>query len=183
MGGLATLCGRIKRGLKPRQEVGPALIENRRYTLVVDVAWKSTEGIPLKAAFRKSFLVTAPEDRPLDVKDWKLDLPAAGTRDPLRVRFPRIMDHALLERMIRLQSDTNASLAGFISIAQQETHWLFTPERPWQAGRHRLLVDTRLEDVSGNSVGRPFEIDLLRPVERQTKAETVEVPFTIVGQK
>src|SRR5262249_20228739 len=47
--------GRIKRGLKPREEVGPALEEGKRYTLVIDRAWSDAEGNPLKETHRKTF--------------------------------------------------------------------------------------------------------------------------------
>ena len=40
--------GRIKRGLKPREEVGPALEEGKSYTFVVDRAWHDAQGDSLK---------------------------------------------------------------------------------------------------------------------------------------
>src|SRR5207247_6148629 len=36
--------GRIKRGVQPLEEVGPALQEGRRYTLVIDQVWKDGAG-------------------------------------------------------------------------------------------------------------------------------------------
>src|SRR5207249_867063 len=41
------------------------------------------------------------------------------------------------------------------------------------------VIDTRLEDLAGNSVGRPFEVDVFRPVEREVKAEAVKLPFRV----
>ncbi|MCH7864908.1 MAG: hypothetical protein IIC56_06820, partial [Proteobacteria bacterium] len=35
--------GRIKRGLKPHEEVGPALKPGRRYTLEIDAHWLNAE--------------------------------------------------------------------------------------------------------------------------------------------
>ena len=43
----------------------------------------------------------------------------------------------------------------------------------WRAGPHLLLVDRALEDLAGNSVGRPFEVDVFGPVERRVTAEVV----------
>ena len=42
-----------------------------------------------------------------------------------------------------------------------------------------LNADTRLEDLSGNSIGRPFEVDVLRPVDRVVKEERAKVPFRV----
>src|SRR5216683_1905790 len=92
--------GRIKRGLKPREEVGPALEEGKSYTLVIDRDWIDAEGNPLKESFRKSFRAGPPDDNPIDPKTWKLQPPAPGTRAPLHVIFPKPLDPALLERVI-----------------------------------------------------------------------------------
>ena len=51
--------------------------------------------------------------------------------------------------------------------------WSFVPEKPWAAGRYSLVIDTTLEDLAGNSIGRPFEVDLFNPVRRTLKAPTV----------
>jgi len=40
-------------------------------------------------------------------------------------------------------------------------------------------VDTRLEDLAGNNISRPFEVDAFHPVQREVKAETVSVNFEI----
>jgi hypothetical protein len=171
--------GRIKRGLKPREEAGPILEEGKRYTLVIDRAWLDAEGAPLKEGFRKTFTAGAPDDAPPDPKAWKLGPPAAGTRAPLRVAFPKPMDHALLQRLLWVADAGGAKVAGKVAVAERETVWLFTPAGPWRAGAYHLVADTRLEDLAGNSIGRPFEVDVLRPVERKVKTETVRVPFRV----
>jgi hypothetical protein len=171
--------GRIKRGLKPREEAGPVLEEGKRYTLVIAQTWNDAEGVPLKESFRKSFSVAAPDDKPPDVKTWKLKPPPAGTRTPLGVTFPKSMDHALLQHVIQVTDPTGKKVAGKVSVTERETLWRFTPSKPWSAGAYHLAVDTRLEDLAGNSIGRPFEVDVLRPVERTVKTETVKVPFTV----
>jgi hypothetical protein len=49
---------------------------------------------------------------------------------------------------------------GQITVAHGERRWLFTPDQPWAKGLYLLRVGTVLEDLAGNSVGRPFEVDL-----------------------
>ena len=41
------------------------------------------------------------------------------------------------------------------------------------------MVDTALEDLVGNSIASPFEVDVFRPVTRRDEAETVAIPFTV----
>src|SRR2546425_7490559 len=62
--------GRIKRGLKPREELGPPLEEGKTYAFVVDRDWLDAEGNPLKESYRKSFRVGPPDDSPPDPKTW-----------------------------------------------------------------------------------------------------------------
>jgi hypothetical protein len=171
--------GRIKRGLKPREEVGPVLEEGKKYTLVIDKAWQDAEGNPLKEGYRKSFSVGAPEERQVFTRDWKIKPPSAGTRGALRVTFPRSMDHALLNRMVWLADASNKKLAGKVEVTEKETVWSFTPEKSWVPGTYHLVADTQLEDLAGNSIARPFEVDVLRKVERTIKAETVKVEIKV----
>jgi hypothetical protein len=171
--------GRIKRGLKPREEFGPVLEEGKRYTLVIDRALEDANGSPLKETFRKSFRAAAPDDAQPDPKTWKVQPPTAGTRKPVNVTFPKPMDQALLERLVWVVDDRDQKLAGKLTITEEETVWQFTPEKAWQAGTYQLVADTRLEDLAGNSIARPFEVDVFRPVEREVKKETVKVPFKV----
>ena len=171
--------GRIKRGLKPREEVGPVLEEGKSYTLVIDRAWPDAEGNPLKESFQKKLRAGPPEDRPVDPQTWKLQPPPAGTSEPLTVRFPRPLDHALLGRVMWVIGADGRRLDGTVSITDEETRWYFTPKQPWQAGAYRLVAETTLEDLAGNRIGRPFEVDVLRPVQRGLKAETVQLPFQV----
>src|SRR5690606_22998765 len=80
--------GRVKRGLKPREEDGPILEEGRSYKLIIDASWPDAAGNDLKARYSKSFKVAAPDDDPPDTATWKLQAPAAGTTSPLTVVFP-----------------------------------------------------------------------------------------------
>jgi hypothetical protein len=171
--------GRIKRGLKPREEVGPALEEGKSYILVIDRDWNDADGNPLKESYRKSFRARPPDDNPIDVKTWKLKPPSAGTRNPFQVAFPKPLDHALLERVISVANSTGHQVVGTVAVTDNETRWSFTPQKPWQPGSYNLTADTTLEDLAGNSIGKPFEIDVFHPIQRQVKSETVRIPFQI----
>jgi hypothetical protein len=169
--------GRIKRGLVPLNEAGPNIQEGRRYTLSISRDWQDATGSPLAAAFSKPFRVVADEREPVDPAKWRIDAPNEGTRDPLVVTFPRPLDFALLQRTIAVSGAT-----GKVEVTRGETEWRFTPDAPWKAGAHELIVETSLEDVAGNRVGRPFDVDTFREVTKQIETPTVSVPFRI-GRK
>jgi hypothetical protein len=170
--------GRIKRGLKPREDLGPVLEAGKKYTLVIDRDWSDARGDPLAETYRKAFVAVAAAEEPPDPKAWTIHAPAAGTSRPLEVRFPGPLDHALLQRLLRVTDADGREVPGRVTVSDQETRWHFTPTRPWQAGEYRLTADTALEDLAGNSIGRPFEVDVVGPA-RPTAAKTVTLPFSV----
>jgi hypothetical protein len=171
--------GRIKKGLKPREEFGPILEAGKTYTLMVDSNWTDAEGNPLRQEYRKVFRAVAAQERSPDPKTWTVELPPASSRLPLTVRFPGPLDHALLERMLGVANAQGVKVAGAVAVIDHETGWQFTPVEPWEAGGYRIVIDTRLEDSAGNSLRRPFEVDIFHRIEREVKVETVQLPFRI----
>jgi hypothetical protein len=169
--------GRIKRGLKPREEVGPVLEEGRSYTLVIDSHWPDAQGNPLGGSYRKHFECGPPEDRPIDPEEWRLQTPDEGARGALLVRFPRPLDHALLERTLTVKTADGNPVAGAVAITDGEKCWRLTPRQPWHKGAYQLLVDKDLEDLAGNRIGQPFEIDVFRPA--PVHPHSAVVPFRI----
>jgi hypothetical protein len=166
--------GRIKRELKPREEIGPSLEEGKSYVLTVDREWHDAEGRPLASGFRKAFKAVGPDEKQPDPARWTLTAPGAGTRDPLVVVFDEPLDHAMLGRVLEV-----AGVPGRIEIDREETRWRLHPEKPWTAGRHALQVDTLLEDLAGNSLAKPFEVDVFRPIERRVVSKTITLPFDV----
>ena len=171
--------GRIKSGLKPREELGPVLEKGKTYTLVIDRAWNDAEGRPLKETFRKTFRAAAAVEERLDAQTWKLTAPTAGTRVPLIVSFPRPLDFALLHRMIKVENAQGQVVDGAVEVTDQETRWRFTPKSNWPTGTFHLVADTQLEDLVGNNLSRPFEVDVFHPVQREIKTEKIKVPFEV----
>ena len=150
--------GRIKRGLKPREDVGPVLEAGRRYTLVVDGGWPDAAWRTLGAAFEKGYTVSAPAAERIDPSVWTLAPPAA--RDgALEVRFPRPLDRALLERSLAVADAAGRPVEGTAEVAAGEGGWRFTPSRPWPPGDYRLVVGPDLEDLAGNRPDRLFDTD------------------------
>ncbi|RUL86185.1 Ig-like domain-containing protein [Tautonia sociabilis] len=171
--------GRIKRGLLPREELGPVLEAGRSYELVVDPGWPDASGRPLASPFRKAFQAGPADETPPDPHSWRVTPPAAGSRDPLVVSFPEPLDHALAGRLLSVVDPSDRLVPGKVEVASAETRWVFSPERPWRAGTHRLRADTDLEDLAGNGIGRPFEVDVFDRVEQQVEARIIALPFEI----
>jgi hypothetical protein len=171
--------GRIKRGVKPREDLGPALEEGRSYRLVIDQAWLDARGAPLKGSFTKLFKVVAPDDRCPDPKTWKLESPPASSKEPLTVTFPEPLDHGMLRRLPRVVNEKGEPLAGQVRVDQGESRWQFTPAQPWQAGEYQLITATTLEDRSGNSIERPFELDVFNPIQKTVQPGEVKLPFMV----
>ncbi len=154
--------GRIKRGLPPREELGPILERGRAYTLEVDATWPDAEGAPLAGPFRKGFRAGPEDQGQPDPKTWTVAAPKGGTRDPLALTFPEPLDRALLESGLALVDARGDAVAGRASVLDDQAGWRFTPDAPWAPGEYRVEVDPDLEDLAGNSVRRPFEVDVQR---------------------
>ena len=171
--------GRVKRGLLPMEEAGVPVEEGKSYKLVVSEKWRDAEGLPLTQSFIKSFRVTAPDRDPPETNSWVLVVPKSGSREPLEVQFPEPLDRGLLERVIEIETIGGKVVAGSISIDRDETRWRFTPDEPWTAGRYYLAAAVYLEDLAGNSIERPFEVDIFEKVEERIERKQARVEFEV----
>jgi hypothetical protein len=161
--------------------MGPSLVEGRSYTLVVDAAWPDTNGLPLKETFRHTFRVGPADEHPLDPKGWTVRAPAAGSRDALEVVFPEPLDRGLLLRALGVSRPGGVAIAGDVEIAAGERQWRFTPKDPWRGGAHELVALAMLEDLAGNRIGRPFEVDQFERSDRSPEPERTTIPFVVGG--
>ena len=166
--------GRIKRGLLPLQEEGPAIEDGKRYTLVIDRAWLDANGTPLQQEYRKSFRVGPADRTPPDPAQWRVTAPRAGSSDPLVLDFPKPLDWALAQRLIDVPG-----VAGTVAIERGETQWRFTPQDTWKAGEYQLVIDTNIEDLAGNRIGKPFDVDVFERVTKRVVQKTVSLSFRV----
>jgi hypothetical protein len=169
--------GRIKRGLKPREDSGPALEEGKSYTLAIDADWPDAEGRPLREGLQVKFRVVAPDEKQPDPRKWTVTPPRAGSTDPLAVEFDEPLDEAMLHRSLVVRDPQDKPVEGRIEIDRHETRWRFHPAAAWKGGTHALAVDTILEDMAGNSIERPFEVDVIRPAGRAITPKILRLPF------
>jgi hypothetical protein len=170
--------GRIKRGLTSNQTIGPPIMDGKRYTLVIDREWPDARGVAMVDGFRKSFRGGPAQRTPPNPKQWRITAPKAGTSEPLVVVFPTPMNYPLMQRMM-VVSGPRGNVTGTVNVAGAETEWRFTPPSAWGAGEYRLLVNVGLEDLAGNHIGQPFDIDTFERVTEHISTQTVSLPFQV----
>lgn len=171
--------GRIKRGVRPLEEVGPALEDGKGYTLVIDQAWRDGTGNPLKETFQKVFKVGPADRDPPNPAGWKIRSPKSQTRDVLTMTFPEPMDHALAQRVIQVVNDSGERVPGKIALEDEERRWMFAPTQPWRSGPYRVVIPTTIEDLAGNNIGKPFDVDLFENAPPRLAGSTVKLSFEV----
>jgi hypothetical protein len=171
--------GRIKRGVKPLEEVGPSLESGKQYTLTISPEWRDATGTRLMKGFSKEFTVAPPDRDAPDPTRWKVHAPTVGSREALRVELSEPLDRALLERVFRVIDSGQNPIAGNIVVGNEERLWSFEPNMPWKSGTYRIQIPTTIEDLAGNNIGKPFDVDLFDRVERSTNRAVVFLNFTI----
>jgi hypothetical protein len=171
--------GRIKRGLLSQQELGIALHEGKRYTLVIGKGWKDAEGRQLAADFRKTFTVGPADRKTIDLRSWTVSKPLAGTRNVLIVSFPEALDHAILQRELDIATSTGTVIKGGVAIGPDEKRWIFTPDAAWKKGAYVIRVGTALADLAGNMIDRPFEVDVFERVDQNLNRSTRSLEFKV----
>ncbi len=144
--------GRIKRGVSTNISRGPVLIEGKKYKLSISGTWQDIHGKQLIINTLKEFMVVNSYRQHIRINDWGLDLPKANTNDSLTLKFDRIMDHALIQSMIKLEDEENNIIPGYWEILETEQSIQFIPEKNWKQANYRIVIDSRLEDVAGNNL-------------------------------
>jgi hypothetical protein len=171
--------GRIKRGVRPLEEIGAALEAGKSYSLVIGREWKDAAGNSLKESFQKVFKVGPPDRKPPDPAQWKIESPPSGTRETVTIAFNKPMDHALSQHVISVAGPSGQPVQGTTVLADQERQWKFVPNNSWQAGGYQLVIQTTIEDLAGNNIGKPFDVDLFEGVQRKLTSSAVKLSFVI----
>jgi hypothetical protein len=155
--------GRIKWGVDLRELLGPVLFEKRSYSFRIRSELSDRAGNKLGNDYVKKFRTTSEDRVRIELADWKLTAPKAGTMEPLTLEFNKSIDHRSLQRFLTVRDDKGKPVDGRVEIGFDEKSWSLTPHVPWQARAYRLDVDPQLEDVAGNTPQRPFDHDLNSP--------------------
>lgn len=171
--------GRLKRGVGPNRDLGPALKTGGRRTLIVDGTFLDATGHPIGAAYRRTYEIDDAIRKAVAPQRWVVDAPTSGALDPLRLRFARALDSGMLSRAIRVIDAEDVD--GHIAVAAGETEWVFTPAAPWSAEEYTVRVANILEDVSGNNVRTPMDVTMSAAPDASTMVSagvSTEIGFT-----
>ena len=171
--------GRIKRGVKPREDSGLPMTEGKEYSLQIDEAWLGADRQPLAAKHVKKFRVVAADEEQPNPVNWKIGMPKANTRQPITLTFNESLDHAMLNRVLQVRDPTGKAIEGQVTVSDRETVWAFEPNQPWKRSDYVIEIATNLEDLSGNSIARPFETKLQVDGEEASIAPLVAIEFAV----
>jgi hypothetical protein len=169
---------RIKRGLAPHREAGYPLRVGAVVDVVVDDGFRDAAGRGLARAHSRRYAVGPDVRARVDPAAWDIAPPPVGSRDPLVVRFDRPLDHGLVQHCLTVGHD-GEPVAGSVHVPTGECSWQFTPSGAWTSGAHDLVVDTKLEDLAGNSVARVFDRDLADRDHEPLASRHVVVGFVV----
>lgn len=146
--------GRQKTGVNLNRDEGPVLVAGERHVLKISAGWRSAAGVPIGRDMAFAITVTAVDHECPDPARWKVHAPKAGTREPMVVTFDEPLDPAMLTSALSVKDGP-----GVVQVSADARVWSWTPARPWQAGPHTLVIDPLLEDLAGNNLQHPFEVD------------------------
>lgn len=173
--------GRLKRGLRPHRDIGPALESGFDFALRIDPSWPDARGAPLVAEYQKRFRARPPDRKSPDPKRWRVEPPSGHSFEALTVHLDEPLDHALLHRHLTLEDAGGKIVDGRIEVGEEERSWRFFAKKAWTPGRYQLRVNPRLEDLAGNRVSRLFEVDLTEVPTTAPSAAELSIEVVIVA--
>lgn len=172
--------GRIKRGIGINVNMGLPLVPENAYVLTVDAAWPDATGKPLGQSFQKKFRVVEPDHESPDFNRWELSVPSSATSEPMVVTFGEAIDYSLADRFVWVEDADGVIVKGDMLLSKEETVWTFTrASGTWEKGEYAIGIHSRLEDLAGNQVEKPFEVDVESGPTPIAELKTYLIPFTI----
>ena len=150
--------GRQKTGVNLHTDEGPVLKEREKHTLRIAANWRSTAGVAVGKETVFTFSAEAIDHDCPDPQRWLIAAPKAGSRDPLTIRFDEPLDPAMLVSALKVKHG-DREVQGGVAVAPDARSWSFTPALPWASGAGVLEIDPLLEDLAGNNLLGPFEVD------------------------
>lgn len=152
--------GRIKRDLQPNRRLGNPLKKGQYYTLVVSNQWKDVQNLHLKQQYSKKIFAGLRDSISPDPDRWIFSAPQKETIKPLAVNLGDALDYFLLKETISISDEKGSPVKGTIKVMNKEKAVQFIPSQAWASGAYTFRIETRLEDLAGNNINRPFDRDV-----------------------
>jgi hypothetical protein len=170
--------GRIKRDLHPNKLLGAPISKNTKYQIRVSSAWTGLQGLQLPETYYKNFISTTRDSLSPVPQSWKITQPRTGTQEALLVDFGEHLDYGLLTETFAVRNK-NSVLAGKWTTGDQERSMRFLPDQKWTPGEYTVRIETRLEDLAGNNINRPFDKNISTKTLADSEATYTEIPFVV----
>ena len=169
--------GRQKTGVNLNVEIGRILESDHQYELILDGDWKSLAGTPIGDDLTIQFRAGPPDHDQPNPNSWALAEPSAGTVSPLAIDFGESLDYALLMNRALEVIDNGKPVESRQEVSTDGKSINIIPTKAWAAKSYTIKINPKLEDLAGNSVERPFEVDLRRNDADQSQPTSIS--FTI----
>ncbi|TJY37821.1 hypothetical protein [Pontimicrobium aquaticum] len=167
--------GRIKQGLIPNEKLGIPIKKDNIYEIKISKKLTDAEGVELDKEYIKKIIVSERDTKSPSVNNWKLTIPQERTKAPLKIVFNESLDAFLAQETIQVFLDENKLIKGEFKLSKKATSILFVPNVLWKKGRYKIVIESRLEDLSGNNLNRLFETDLqAKQSYRTSKTKVIE---------
>ncbi|MFC6195706.1 hypothetical protein ACFP1I_29125 [Dyadobacter subterraneus] len=171
--------GRIKRDLIPNKLLGAPLKKNASYKIIVSKDWTDVSGNSLNQSFTKTFITTGRDSISPDPAHWTILSPKKGTSESFKIDFQESLDHSVLLETLSVKNEKGEIISGKWQILDYEKACLFVPEQKWISGNYALRIETKLEDLAGNNLNRPFDRDITKKENKKKLGDFIEISFHI----
>ncbi|NNE94135.1 MAG: hypothetical protein HKN23_21010 [Verrucomicrobiales bacterium] len=168
--------GRQKPGVNLNVEFGPILETGKWYRLDISEQWKTESGERLEGGSAMVFRAGAKDTWQPKPSRWQFE---GAKLIPLGSWNPRIeeqLDPVSLRTSLKIRSADGEEFQPRVSgdlVLQEPDGKSLSP------GEYELVVSPKLEDLAGNSIARPFNVDLEKNPNFKPRTEPVVVQFEI----
>jgi hypothetical protein len=171
--------GRVKRDLIPNKTLGQPISRSSTYELVVKPGWRSTQGAHTQTGYWKSFYAGRRDEAIPNPDRWKVKSPPSLSRDTLIVSFDEALDYKLITDAIHVLDSERRLVEGEALPGKDEKSFCFIPVEGWKRGPYLLMIESRLEDLAGNNLTRPFDRDVTIESKYPDEGLAREIVFNI----
>jgi hypothetical protein len=165
--------GRIKQDLIPNKKLGFVMNDNRTYRLVIAKGWKSKKGLALEQDYNKTFVTSKRDTGKPNINSWSIDVRG----DTVIVDLKESLDWSLLRSAVSVMYGDDEITPQTITGTCETKLALVFGKLP--SGEYRLNVESRLEDLAGNSLNRLFETDVTASSNNSEIKDTYTLHFRV----
>jgi hypothetical protein len=105
--------------------------------------------------------------------------PPSLSRDTLIVSFDEALDYKLITDAIHVLDSERRLVEGEALPGKGEKSFCFIPVEGWKRGPYLLMIESRLEDLAGNNLTRPFDRDVTIESKNPDEGSAREIVFNI----